>query len=203
MQIPKLKFKYENRNNTQEKHNLDSQRFKNEILNDEGISNNAKIIITVHSLKYDYLQSNRQFLIKIVFKEEYRKTAISTCNRENVFIWNEIFEFKVLSQKHKLVLEVIEIVDNKEVIFGTINIPIDVAENQDEYECEIEIPEGKNGKMTGKKSEIKLKMQFIKSFYNYHVESAMRIEHEKKEILNNIQSIHKTIELLNSIFSLI
>ena len=198
MQVLKLKFKYENRNNTQEKHNVDSQRFKSELLNDEGISNNAKIIITVLSLKFEDFHQNRQFFIKILYKDEFRKTGTSTCNRDNDIIWNEIFEFKVTSHKHKLVLEVYETISKKELLIGTRNIPIDAAENQDEYECEIEIPEIINGKNTGNKSEVKLKMQFIKSFYNYHIESALRIEHEKREILNNIQNIHKTLEILNS-----
>ena len=195
MQMLKLKSKYDQRHSLQETHRNDSHRYKNEIINNEGMSNNAKLILSILSLKFNDNDLHQNLYIKIVYKNEFKKTA-SLSNRKNI-IWNESFEFRVESQKDKVILEVCQLVSNKEIVTGTINIPIDRAENQDEYECEIEIPEVKNGKPTGNMSEIKLKMQFIKSFYTFYVDSALKIELEKNEIMSNIITIQKTFEQLN------
>lgn len=197
MQILKLKSKYDARQSLQDTHRSESQRFINEVLNSEGISNQAKLLLTIINLKFNDRDLHENIFIKILYKDEFKKTAI--LSNRGCINWNENVEFPVESQRDKIRLEICQIIANKEIVTGNINIPLDAVENQDEYECEIEIPEGKNVKNTGKKSEIKLKMQFIRSFHMFHIESALKVEIENKEIMNNIMTIQKTFELLNGI----
>jgi len=59
---------------------------------------------------------------------------------------------------------------------GSVIIPIDEIANQDEYECDIEVPEENNIDKTILTNEIKLRIQFIKSYFKYYIDLALKVE---------------------------
>lgn len=78
---------------------------------------------------------------------------------------------------------------------GHVSIPFTEVEDQDEFECEIEIPdEIITDEYTG---SIKLKIQLIKSYYKLYNDLVVKTELECNEISEDIRKIYDYFETLN------
>lgn len=105
---------------------------------------------------------------------------------------------KVSSIKDELTLEIhdSQSKDSSDLI-GKLNIPFDDITSQDEFECSIEIPEEKDStRYTG---SIKLKIQFIRSYFKYYTDLALKAEEECREWQEDIMKVKQYFENLNRI----
>ena len=104
---------------------------------------------------------------------------------------------KVFSINDELVLEIhTSSSEIQNSLTGKTSIPFDGIENQDEFECCIEIPNEKDP--TNYSGSIILKLQYIKSHYKFYSEQAMKSENECNEWLDNIRKVHMYYENMNS-----
>lgn len=78
---------------------------------------------------------------------------------------------------------------------GKISIPFDNMHSQDEFECSIEIPDEYDSTIYS--GSILLKLQYIKSYYKYYSELALKSENECIDLLNDIKKVHLYFENLN------
>ena len=104
---------------------------------------------------------------------------------------------KVNSQNDELSLEIYNLTNNVSNLVGKISIPFDDIESQEEFECNVEIPEESDS--TRYNGAIKLKIQYIKSYYKYYSDLALEAERSCIELMDNIKKIHQYFENLNRI----
>jgi len=102
----------------------------------------------------------------------------------------------VHSLKDQLTLDIRDYLSkDNSVTIGHVNIPFDEVEDQDEFECEIEIPdEIISDQYTG---SIKLKIQLIKSYYKLYNDLVLKTEAECNQFLEDIKKIYDYFETLN------
>lgn len=82
---------------------------------------------------------------------------------------------------------------------GHVSLPFDEVEDQEEFECVIEILEESVAKKnTG---DIKLKIQLIKSYYKFYNDLVLKAETECNQYLEDIKKIYDYFETLNSKFN--
>lgn len=86
-------------------------------------------------------------------------------------------------------------------VLGKLVLPLVKLENQEEYDLHIEIPDENRDNESFAK--LNTKCQFIKSYYNFYRDNALKAESNKKDYEASLKDSKKLFDNLNGNFQLI
>lgn len=183
-----------------EKSNMDKYKKlmienKNEILNSESISNNAKLLVEIFSLKYmdpnpNALKQFRNISVRLILDDLMLQT--SARNATNL-TFSDNFEFPIATKNTSLIFEVC----NNDKAIGLSKVPLNKILNQDEYEIELEIADDNNDRSIW---NIGAKITLIWSYYKLYQDNFNKAETNYNNFLNNFEKSTVLIDNLTDPF---
>ena len=169
-------------------------KYKNEKLNEEGFSENAKIYgeITDIDIKKKLI-GIKEIIILIIYNN--KKEEIHFKIGEDKINYKKEFEFKILSRKDHFEFIMKGINDNNKIYnIGNKIFSLNNIESQEKYIIQITIPELENSKKIA--AYININIILYMSYYNYY--ESLRKKEEKK--LNKYKILlNEKIEYLDNI----
>ena len=157
-------------------------KFKDEKLNSDGFSENAKISMEIIDIEIKQkLENINEIILYLVYNSERKQLRFEYSN-DIINFYEQLFEFKSISKRDnfELVLQGIDS-ENKEIIeIGKKDIPLEEMTSQEEYTVQITIPEIK------KPEEI---AAIINSKINFHWSDYQFFEEKKKISENKLRKL--------------
>ena len=167
-------------------------KYKNEKLNADGFSDNAKLNIEITDIEIKKnLRNIKEIILYLIYNNQ--KEEISFDYTNNIINFNDkYFEFKSLSKKDKfeLILKGVKNNEDNEIVeIGKKIFPLEELVSQEEYTVQITIPEkGNQGK----------DIAFINSKITLHWSDYKYFEEKKKNCENKIRKLNESSLKLNT-----
>lgn len=162
----------------------------------DGVSNNAKLkvdIVSVHLLDQSSLPRGvKQISLRIKLDPSIQATSNRSVNN---LVFNESFEFPVLSADGQLQ---IEICSGDKSILGDAKIPLKSITNQEENEIELEVLDPNNDRTI--LFNINTKITLVLSFYKLYQDKYIQAEREYNNNLSIINKLNLALENLSEPF---
>lgn len=183
-----------------EKSNMDKYRKlmndnKNEILNQEGIANNAKLLVEIYSLKYmdpnpGALKQFKNITVRLILDENVLSTSARNATNLN---FSDHFEFPITTKETNLIFEVC----NNDKALGQSKVPLNKIINQDEYEIELEISDENNDRSIW---NVGAKITLIWSYYKLYQDNFNKSETNYNNYYNKFEKSTVILENLTDPF---
>ena len=174
------------------------EKYKNEKLNEEGFSENAKLIGEIIVTNFNFnLQGIKEIIVKIIYGKQ-EKEIIQRINEDDLNI-NKNFEFKAFSNKDNLKFILLTKNDSNEIteIGSKIYSSEDIID-QESILIQIDIPSIENE--DNYIAIIKAKISLRKSEYKYYESLKAKEESKLNKLIIDLEQAENNIKRIDYIY---
>ena len=198
-----LKNKIINEKNNLNKYQEESFKYKNEKLNSEGFSENARlhVEITDIEIKKNLTDVNKVFLYLIYNNQNYEFNF--DYSRNNIIQFNDkVFDFKSISKKDNFELILKYTKNNSDNVYDLSKkiFPLEEITTQDEYGVQITLLEEKD--QDNVVAFINSKITLHWSDYKYYIEKMKNSELRIRKLNEALNRVNQYISQINEIYHL-
>lgn len=200
--VLEIKKKISDEQNSLNSYQEQCYKFKDEKLNSEGFSENAKISIEITDIEIKQILENiNEIILYLVYNSERKQLRFEYSN-DIIKFYEQLFEFKSTSKRDnfELVLQGVENSESKEIIeIGRKDIPLEEMTSQEEYSVQITIPEIKKPEEVA--AIINSKINFHWSDYQFFEEKKKNSQNKLRKLKEASLKVNKFLKKVNEIYA--